>query len=140
MHQVQAILTERPGMTGKYCALAASLLQQQGQLDLAVRLYEDAIAFDPDDTAARYYLGIALQPLGRENEARQQWAEIARRRPHSPEAQLQSGLVQVLDNDREGARKTIAALLATLPDDSTWRTDAARILAVMDTEVPACPQ
>ncbi|MEI7432112.1 MAG: hypothetical protein WCL27_16825 [Betaproteobacteria bacterium] len=40
MRQVEAILAEAPALTGKYCALAASLLQQQGQLDLAVRLYE----------------------------------------------------------------------------------------------------
>jgi Tfp pilus assembly protein PilF len=63
MRQIEEILKEAPAMTGKYCALAASLLQQNGQLDLAVRLYQDAIAFDPDDTAARLYLGIALQSM-----------------------------------------------------------------------------
>ncbi|GEM_PF-5117701 len=131
MRQVEIILTEYPQLTGKYCAMTASMLAQQGQFDLAVRLYGDALTFDPEDTLARLYLGIALQRLGREGEARAQWAEIARRHPERPEARLQLALTRVLDGDRAGAEDAVNALIATLPPDNPLLRDARLVFALL---------
>jgi protein O-GlcNAc transferase len=49
------------------------LLQKNGQNEKAVPLYEEALGCTPDFPEALLNLGIALQALGREPEARVHW-------------------------------------------------------------------
>ncbi len=64
MRMLTQIVERWPDFTGKYCGLIGSILYQQGQLDVAARLYRDAVEFDPEDVTARLHLGIVLQRLG----------------------------------------------------------------------------
>ncbi len=57
------------------------LLQKSGQLDDAVRLYNEALAEKPDFPEALLNLGHALKAQGHEDEARKYWRQALEARP-----------------------------------------------------------
>jgi Flp pilus assembly protein TadD len=124
MRQLKETLNERPDLGGKYCGVVASLLAQQGQLEMAVRLYRDAIEFDPHDTLARLYLGIALQKLGRLQEANEEWEWIGANHPERPEAALQLALAHLANGDWQAGESAISAAMEQIPSGHVLRTDA----------------
>jgi len=113
------IIKHWPSLTGKYCGLIASILYHQGQLDIAERLYRDAVEFDTDDVTARLHLGIVLQRLGRSAEAREQWDYIAQHHSERPEAFFQGALTAFFNQEyaaaEQAAQETLELLLPTHP-------------------------
>lgn len=121
-----------PELTGKYCGLIASTLAAQGQLEPAVRLYQDAVEFDPADTLARYYLGVALQKLGQTDTAKEHWAWIAEHYPERPEAFFQNALVAITKGDTAAAERIAKEAVTCLPADHALQRDAALLLNLIE--------
>lgn len=121
-----------PELTGKYCGLMASLLAAQGQLEPAVRLYQDAVEFDPADTLARYYLGVALQKLGKTGPAKEHWSWIAEHYPERPEAFFQNALVAITNGDTATAERIAKEAATRLPADHALQRDAALLLNLLE--------
>lgn len=63
---------------------AGSALGGAGRFDEAVAMLFRAIELDPAHVDARYRLGMALERLGRDEEARGAWRDGARLAPHDP--------------------------------------------------------
>ena len=65
-----------------------------GKLEEAVQEYRQAIIIKPDYVRAHYKLGLALQSLGRADEARHSFDEVLRLAPQSNEAREVKGILQ----------------------------------------------
>jgi tetratricopeptide (TPR) repeat protein len=128
MRQLRETLNEHPQLTGKYCGVVACILAQQGQLEVAARLYRDAIEFDPHDTLARLYRGMALLKLGKAPEAKQEWAWIGEHHPERAEAALQVALAHLADGNWQSGESAIHAALERIPLGHVLRADANLVL------------
>lgn len=122
MKLLKSIVEQWPEFTGKYCGLLASRLAQRGDMEAAVLLYRDAVDFDPEDTLARFFLGVVLRSQGNIEESNQHWRYIEQHHPEKPESFLQSALVNLYDKNIPDARKSIRSARALITEkDPLWR-------------------
>jgi tetratricopeptide (TPR) repeat protein len=75
------------------CYNRGNALQNQGQLDLAVKQYDQAIRLEPDHADARYNLGRALQGQKKFDQAVEQYREAIRLTPGFAEAYYNRSIV-----------------------------------------------
>ena len=130
MRMLTQIVERWPELTGKYCGLIGSILYQQGQLDVAARLYRDAVEFDSEDVTARLHLGIVLQRLSRPVEAGVQWAYIAQHHPEQPEAFFQRALAAFFDQKYVLAEQAAQETLSLLTPSHALFEEAHKVISL----------
>jgi Flp pilus assembly protein TadD len=67
-------------------------LFQRGEVDLAEAKYREALAMNPDETAAHYHLGILLRVTGRRDEAIDSLERAARDKGHPDATRAEDAL------------------------------------------------
>ena len=113
---VQGVLTEAPGhaaaLTLKAELLAAGKQDRTG----AIKVYREAVAAEPNNTAAQSGL-IELLALSNDTAAfRTQVIELGKAAPNSVEAHFYLAELALLDGDVKGARETAQKLLNAAPN------------------------
>ncbi len=96
---------------------AARARLQEGDVDAAIPLLEQAIALEPDLARAHFFLGTALRALGRYEEALEHLAAAREQYPRDRVVLGQIGRLQFLDRQYEAAIATYEAVLAIDPED-----------------------
>ncbi len=96
---------------------AARARLQEGDVDAAIPLLEQALALEPDLARAHFFLGTALRPLGRYEEALEHLAVAREQYPRDRVVLGQIGRLQFLDRQYEAAVDTYQAVLAIDPED-----------------------
>ena len=96
---------------------AARARLQEGDVDAAIPLLEQALALEPDLARAHFFLGTALRALGRYEEALEHLAVAREQYPRDRVVLGQIGRLQFLDRQFEAAIDTYRAVLAIDPED-----------------------
>ncbi len=96
---------------------AARARLQEGDVEAAIPLLEQALALEPDLARAHFFLGTALRALGRYEEALEHLAEARRQYPRDRVVLGQMGRLQFLDRQFEAAIETYREVLAIDPED-----------------------
>ena len=96
---------------------AARARLQEGDVDAAIPLLEQALALEPDLARAHFFLGTALRALGRYEEALVHFAAARDQYPRDRVVLGQIGRLQFLDRQYEAAIATYEAVLAIDPED-----------------------
>ena len=96
---------------------AARARLQEGDVDAAIPLLEQALAIEPDLARAHFFLGTALRALGRYEEALEHLAVAREQYPRDRVVLGQVGRLQFLDRQFEAAIDTYRAVLAIDPED-----------------------
>lgn len=110
------LLTTRwPRFAPEASLLLGRLLYESGDAERAVPALEQALALDPDVAPAHLFLGLALQSLGRRDEAETQFRVASELSPElRSEARVLEGLSRIGRGDRVGGD---ALLASTIDDD-----------------------
>ncbi len=96
---------------------AARARLQEGDVDAAIPLLEEALALEPDLARAHFFLGTALRALGRYDEALEHLETARAQYPRDRVVLGQIGRLQFLDRQYEAAIATYQAVLAIDPED-----------------------
>ena len=96
---------------------AARARLQEGDVDAAIPLLEQALALEPDLARAHFFLGTALRALGRYEEALEHLAVAREQYPRDRVVLGQIGRLQFLDRQFEAAIDTYEAVLRIDPED-----------------------
>ena len=96
---------------------AARARLQEGDVDAAIPLLEQALALEPDLARAHFFLGTALRALGRYEEALEHLAVAREQYPRDRVVLGQIGRLQFLDRQYEAAIATYEAVLRIDPED-----------------------
>ena len=96
---------------------AARARLQEGDVDSAIPLLEQALALDPDLARAHFFLGTALRALGRYEEAMEHLTVARDQYPRDRVVLGQIGRLQFLDRQYDAAIATYGAVLAIDPED-----------------------
>ena len=96
---------------------AARARLQEGDVEAAIPLLEQALALEPDLARAHFFLGTALRALGRYEEALQHLAVAREQYPRDRVVLGQIGRLQFLDRQYEAAIATYEAVLRIDPED-----------------------
>ena len=96
---------------------AARARLQEGDVDAAIPLLEQALALEPDLARAHFFLGTALRTLGRYEEALEHLAVAREQYPRDRVVLGQIGRLQFLDRQFEAAIDTYEAVLRIDPED-----------------------
>ena len=96
---------------------AARARLQEGDVDAAIPLLEQALALEPGLARAHFFLGTALRALGRYEEALEHLAAAREQYPRDRVVLGQIGRLQFLDRQYEAAIATYEAVLAIDPED-----------------------
>ena len=96
---------------------AARARLQEGDVDAAVPLLEQALSLEPDLARAHFFLGTALRALGRYEEALEHLAVAREQYPRDRVVLGQIGRLQFLDRRFEAAIDTYEAVLRIDPED-----------------------
>ena len=96
---------------------AARARLQEGDVDAAIPLLEQALALEPDLARAHFFLGTALRALGRYEEALEHLAVARAQYPRDRVVLGQIGRLQFLDRQYESAIDTYEAVLRIDPED-----------------------
>lgn len=110
--------------------LAALYAEQDGQMEKALQLAQDARERHPDDPVIASTLGAILRQRGVYQSALQLLEESARKLPDNAEVQLQLGLTRFALEQREEARAALEKALALDPDVK-GAEEARRLLGEM---------
>ena len=111
--QVMAIDPDYPD--GPVNAARARL--QEGDVDAAIPLLEQALALEPDLARAHFFLGTALRALGRYEEALRHLAAARDQYPRDRVVLGQIGRLQFLDRQYDAAVATYESVLEIDPED-----------------------
>ena len=111
--QVMAIDPDYPD--GPVNAARARL--QEGDVDAAIPLLEQALALEPDLARAHFFLGTALRALGRYEEALRHLAVARDQYPRDRVVLGQIGRLQFLDRQYDAAVATYESVLEIDPED-----------------------
>ena len=104
------------GADAKRLLAEGTALAQQGRLDEAARLFEQAIARQPGQAEAHYNLGIAHRRRGRMDDAVRCWRRAAELKPDFAPARVNLGGALLELNDPRGAEAEFRQVLKTEPD------------------------
>ena len=96
---------------------AARARLQEGDVDAAIPLLEQALALEPDLARAHFFLGTALRALGRYEEALEHLAAARDQYPRDRVVLGQIGRLQFLNRQYEAAIATYEAVLGIDPED-----------------------
>jgi Flp pilus assembly protein TadD len=103
-------------------------LDEKGQLDEAIRQYQEAVRLQPNCVQAHFNLGIALGKKGQLDEAIRQYQEVIRLQPGSTTAHNNLGVVLVMKGNIDGAISQFQEVLRLKPDSVDGRNNLARAL------------
>jgi tetratricopeptide (TPR) repeat protein len=116
---LDGLVAESPGHArpaGKACADAAGAHARAGRGDIALQLYQRAMAYWPDDLGFCLEYGELLQSMGRDAEALGQYRSIVTRDPEAPHtSQLIDG-IYARWNDATGRVEEWRAVVGMHPD------------------------
>ena len=96
---------------------AARARLQEGDVDAAIPLLEQALALEPGLARAHFFLGTALRALGRYEEALEHLTAAREQYPRDRVVLGQIGRLQFLDRQYDAAIATYEAVLAIDPED-----------------------
>ena len=96
---------------------AARARLQEGDVDAAIPLLEQALALEPDLARAHFFLGTALRALGRYEEALRHLAAARDQYPRDRVVLGQIGRLQFLDRQYDAAVATYESVLEIDPED-----------------------
>ena len=96
---------------------AARARLQEGDVDAAIPLLEQALALEPGLARAHFFLGTALRALGRYDEALRHLEAAREQYPRDRVVLGQIGRLQFLDRQYDAAVATYEAVLAIDPED-----------------------
>ena len=96
---------------------AARARLQEGDVDAAIPLLEQALALEPDLARAHFFLGTALRALGRYEEALEHLAVAREQYPRDRVVLGQIGRLQFLDRQYDAAIATYEEVLGIDPED-----------------------
>lgn len=121
--ELKARLEQDPNDRGALAELGESHMQAerwQDTVDWFIRL----LAVDPDDLHARTDLGTASYNLGRFDQAREAWQEVARRDPSDPQIHYNLGYLYAngVPRDVEAAKREWELVLQLAPGSDLART------------------
>ncbi len=109
----------------------AAMLQAKGNLEPAIREYEQAVELRPEDAAANNALGAALVAAGRPQQGIAFLQIALKARPDSFEAHYNLALALAAQNDFEGASEQFRSALRAQPDDANVEANLGAALAEM---------
>jgi len=95
----------------------ARVLLQEGDVELAVPLLEEALAIEPDLARAHYFLGTALRALGQYEEALEHFQTAADQFPRDRVVRGQIGRIHFLQRQYAEAIDAFRRVLSVDPED-----------------------
>jgi len=98
---------------------AADTTRGSGRFNEAAELYQYVLMADPKSTAAQYGMAECLFALGKPGEAKRIFRELRGQPEYRGRAVQGLGLVELVQNDREGAAQDLREAVAT--DPKLWR-------------------
>jgi len=101
---------------------------QKGDLDDAIKKYEQSLRLNPDYPEAHYNLGSALLQKGQIEEAIEHSRKALQLQPNDPDAHVVLGNAFMAKQDVDGAINQYAQALALRPDDSNAHYNLATAL------------
>ena len=101
---------------------------QKGDLDDAIKKYEQSLRLNPDYPEAHYNLGSALLQKGQIEEAIEHSRKALQLQPNDPDAHVVLGNAFMAKQDVDGAIDQYAQALALRPDDSNAHYNLATAL------------
>ena len=95
-----------------------------GRHDVALQIYREAVALDPENSSARRGLATSLTRLGRQEEAIAEWRKVVEIEPGSPIAHYNLGLLTA-GTDRAAAIRLFEQAVSKAPDFDKARFNLA---------------
>jgi tetratricopeptide (TPR) repeat protein len=104
-------------------------LATKGQIDEAIRQFQEVIRLKPDDTEAHYNLGIALARKGQTEEAIRQFQEAIRLKPDYTKAHYNLGDALARKGQTDEAIRQFQEAIRLKPDDAEAHNNLGTALA-----------
>jgi hypothetical protein len=104
-------------------------LYQQGQIDEAIRQFQEGVRLKPDDADTHYNLGVALDKQGQIDEAIRQFQEAIRLKPDLAPAHNNLGTALGLTGQTDEAIRQFQEALRLKPDYAEARKNLDAVLA-----------
>jgi len=105
------VYKERHGNSSRLTLMEAQLLLQLDQLDRTIALLEEGIETYPDNRLMRFNFGRILVQVGRLEEAREQFQQLARMEPNDYETLYSLALLELELDSLEAARSYLIRIL-----------------------------
>jgi len=99
------------------------VLQKNGQIDEAIRQFQEAIRLKPDDTDVLYNLGNAFLKKDQVDEAIRQYKEIIRLKPGDTDAHNNLGNALLRQGQTDEAIRQFQEVIRLKPDDAKARNN-----------------
>jgi tetratricopeptide (TPR) repeat protein len=127
MRQFQRALELRPKAELESVSLKhlGLLYEEQGQIDVAVAHYEQAVRAWPDNPSANLDLGASLAQLRRFGEAVEHFRTALRVRPDDPRGHYNLGLAYVAQGQLEEGIRELETAVRLQPSDAGFRAELA---------------
>lgn len=106
---------QRPDLRATNLRIATEAMAR-GDAGKAAAYFEVSVAFDPTDAGAHFSYGLALEKIGRGDEALNQYATAVKLQPDYPEAHTEIGLILFGRHQPAEAASHFQAALANHPD------------------------
>lgn len=140
MRQFQRALELRPKPVLESVSLEhlGLLYEEQGQVDVAIAHYEQAVHAWPDNPSANLDLGASLAQLRRFGEAVEHFRTALRIRPDDPRGHYDLGLAYVDEGQLEEGIRELETAVRLQPSDTGFRAELANAYA-QRARVPRSP-
>lgn len=109
--------------------ILGSAARDRGDIEQAVRHFQEAVRLAPGSVLAHNNLGACLGRLGRKDEATREYEAALRIDPNFPAAWRNLARVRRLDGDHDGERECLERALVIDPGFLDARSDLVRLLA-----------
>jgi tetratricopeptide (TPR) repeat protein len=107
--------------------MAGYVHQRRGDLDAALRYYEEAVRLNPDYVRAHYLLASCARQAGDRSRAERHLLEAVRIDPRLADAWADLGVLHLESGNRERAREEFQRAISLDPANATARDALARI-------------
>ena len=113
--EIGIILKRAPRDEGALLA-KATLLIGEGKAAEARDALQQVVKYDSDNLVAKYQLGVALDMLGKSDEAEMQWTDVARLQPRHLPAQKALAKAALSNGDSAALSSIAATLIEKVPN------------------------
>jgi tetratricopeptide (TPR) repeat protein len=120
-------------------SLLGSIRATDGNLDAAMKLYQEALRAKPDYARGHFFLAHGLEQQGKVDQAKSEYALALRLNPALEEARIFLGRLLAGEQKYDQAAAEYEAVLKTNPRSATAHNDLARLLQTegrLDESVP----